>query len=475
MSYPLVIFGFMARTTNPFTCSACQASVPRWVGRCPDCGGWNTLVEAAATARRAGPGPTTSAARPIGQIPADAWQAQPTGVAEVDRVLGGGFVPGSVTLVGGEPGVGKSTLLLQVLARRAATHGRSLLVAAEESPQQVRLRAERLETVSPDLWLVAETDLGEVLAHIDEVAPTLVVVDSIQALADRAVHGAPGSVAQVRHCAQELARLAKERTITMVLVGHVTKDGSLAGPRVLEHLVDTVLSFGGDRHHALRLLRAVKHRFGSTAEVGLFEMGEGGLEGVADAGHLFLADRHPGVAGSVVVPTLDGHRPLLVELQSLVVAAAPGSAPRRSVQGVDGGRLALLLAVLDRRAGLRLAGHDVYAMAAGGARVNDPGADLALVLAIASSASGRPLPADLVACGEVGLGGEVRQVPQLGRRLAEAARLGFHAAIAPVSGPDPPPGMVALPVASVSDALAVAGVNPELRRRGASNTTADSR
>jgi DNA repair protein RadA/Sms len=267
---------------------------------------------------------------------------------------------------------------------------------------------------------------------------------------------APGSVAQVRACAHRLVRLAKEHNVTTVLVGHVTKEGGLAGPRVLEHAVDTVLSFGGERHHALRLLRAVKHRFGSTAELGLFEMTEGGLEAVADAGHLFVSDRRPGVAGSAVAATLDGRRPLLVEVQALVV---PSSAGRRSAQGVDSGRLNVLLAVLDRRAGLRTASLDVYAMAAGGARVHDPGADLPLALAVASSARGVPLAPDVVACGEVGLGGELRQVPQLGQRLAEAARLGFRVAVVPVSAPDPPPGITARRARSVADALALAGLD----------------
>ncbi|MGH9226378.1 MAG: DNA repair protein RadA [Acidimicrobiales bacterium] len=451
----------MPRATNPFTCTACEAGAPQWVGRCPACGGWNTLVEVVRSAA------ASAAPQPIGRIATDVTRPEPTGIGEVDRVLGGGLVPGSVTLVGGEPGVGKSTLLLQVLARLAASQ-RCLLVAAEESPQQVRLRAERLETVAPDLWLVAETDLAAVINDIDQIGPRIVVIDSIQAIADAAIATAAGSVTQVRHCAQQLARLSKERTITTVLVGHVTKDGTLAGPRVLEHLVDTVLSFTGDRHHSLRLLRAVKHRFGSTAEVGLFEMGEGGLEGLADAGHLFLADRQPGVAGSVVTPTLDGHRPLLVELQSLVARAPQGCPPRRSTQGVDASRLALLLAVIDRRAGLRLPSHDVYAMAAGGARVNDPGADLALALAIASSACGQPVAADLVACGEVGLGGELRQVPQLARRLAEAARLGFRTAIVPASCASPVPGLTILPATTLREALAAAGIE---RRRPATVAT----
>ena len=425
------------------------------MGRCPTCGEWNTLVEERAAPRPASPGAAAGVVpMPIGQAPATAVHPVPTGLAEVDRVLGGGLVPGSVTLLGGEPGVGKSTLLLQLLGRVAASGGRTLLVSAEESAHQVRLRAERLETISANSWLVAELDVAQIEAHVAEVQPSLLVVDSIQAVADADVPSEPGSVAQVRACAHRLTRLAKERNVTTVLVGHVTKDGSLAGPRALEHLVDTVLSFTGERHHALRLLRAVKHRFGPTTELGLFEMSEGGLEAVADAGHLFLSDRRIDVEGSVVAPVLDGRRPLLVEVQALVAPAPNGAPPRRAAQGVDTSRLHLLLAVLDRRARLRLASKDVYAMAVGGARIADPGADAALALAIASSALERPMAPDLVALGEIGLGGELRQVPQLGRRLEEAARLGFRTAIVPTSAPPAPEGMELRRAANLIEALA---------------------
>ena len=444
----------MSKSPNVHRCAECGAIASRWVGRCPTCGAWNTLVEQKPTSP--GPWATTNAPVPIGQVPADRLHPVPTGLREVDRVLGGGLAPGSVTLLGGEPGVGKSTLLLQLLGRVAAGGARTLLVSAEESAHQVRLRAERLETISAQSWLVAETDVAQIEAHIEQVGPDLVVVDSIQAVADPDVASEPGSVAQVRACAHRLVRLAKERTITTVLVGHVTKDGSLAGPRVLEHLVDTVLSFSGERHHALRLLRAVKHRFGPTTELGLFEMGEGGLEAVADAGHLFLSDRREGLCGSVVAPVLDGRRPLLVEVQALVAPAFPGAPPRRTAQGIDASKLHLLLAILDRRARLHTAMKDVYAMAVGGARVADPGADLALALAIASSAYECPVRADVVACGELGLGGELRQVPQLGRRLEEAARMGFRTAIVPPSAPPAPEGMETLRAATLEEALALA-------------------
>ncbi|HEX6569969.1 MAG TPA: DNA repair protein RadA, partial [Acidimicrobiales bacterium] len=327
-----------------------------------------------------------------------------------------------------------------------------LYVTAEESARQVALRAERLGVSAPALWLVAETSLPHILGHIEDLAPAVVVVDSIQTVHDPDLGSAPGSVGQVRGCAQRLVAEAKARGVSVVLVGHVTKEGGLAGPRVLEHLVDTVLSFEGDRHHALRMLRAVKHRFGSTHELGLFEMGEGGLVGVPDPSALFLADRQAGVPGSVVAPVLDGQRPLLVEVQALVVpSTAP--APRRTAQGVDGGRLAQVLAVLDRHAGLDLGRAEVHVAVAGGVRVLEPGADLAMALAVASSATGRPLPPDLVTCGEIGLGGELRQVHRTERRLAEAARLGFARAVVPRSAPDAPAGLRLDRVGSIAEAV----------------------
>ncbi|HEX6596005.1 MAG TPA: DNA repair protein RadA [Acidimicrobiales bacterium] len=459
----------MTRQHSSFACTECGTAAPRWAGRCAGCGAWNTLVEEKAppvsSASRTGP-----AARPmpLARAGGAGWAARPTGLAEVDRVLGGGLVPGSVTLLGGEPGVGKSTLLLQVLARLAGEGRRCLLVAAEESPQQVRLRAERLETIAEELWVVASTDVEEVVAAVEELRPEVLVVDSIQAVSDPATSGPPGSVAQVRAAATRLARLAKEGDVTTVLVGHVTKDGALAGPRALEHLVDTVLAFGGDRHHALRLLRAPKHRFGPTTELGLFEMTEGGLAAVADAGHLFLSDRREGLAGSVVVPTVDGRRPLLVELQALVTPGPPagsGIPPRRSSQGLDGGRMAMVLAILDKRAGVRLGPYDVYTVAVGGARVTDPGADLPLALVLASAAAGTPLPEHLVACAELGLGGELRQVPNLAHRLGEAARLGFRAAIVPPSAPDTPETMTAMRAATLSEAMLLAGLDPGRMQR----------
>ena len=394
---------------------------------------------------------------PITEITTDEWEAQPTGVSELDRVLGGGLVRGSVTLLGGEPGIGKSTLLMHLAAEFGASR-KVLYVSAEESRQQVRLRAERLDALRPRIWLSAEGVLPHILASVEEIDPDVLVVDSIQAVHDPELGSAPGSVGQVRACAHQLVQVAKARGMATILVGHVTKEGSLAGPRVLEHVVDTVLAFEGDRHHALRLLRAVKHRFGSTQELGLFEMGDAGLQGVPDPSGLFLADRRQGSPGSVVVPTMEGHRPLLVELQALV-AHSSLPAPRRSAQGLDGGRLAMLLAVLERRAGLgALASSDVYALAVGGVRVVEPGADLGIALAVASALVDQSLPAGLVACGEIGLAGELRQVGQTARRLAEAARLGFTHAVVPTSAPDPPAGMEVWRAPTLAEAINTLGL-----------------
>jgi DNA repair protein RadA/Sms len=451
----------MARVRTVHRCTECGSASARWQGRCPACGEWNTLVEEVDDPRRsasAGLAPPDQPV-PIGDVDTAEGAPRPTGIGELDRVLGGGLVPGSVTLLGGEPGIGKSTLLLQALGALAAAGARCLLVTAEESKQQVRLRAERLGLISTEaLWLVAETAMPNVLTAIDTVKPDYLVVDSIQTVADPELGSAPGSVAQVRECAHQLVQASKARGMATVLVGHVTKEGTLAGPRVLEHVVDTVLSFEGDRHHSLRMVRAAKHRFGSTGELGLFEMGEGGLTGVPDAGGLFLADRRPGVAGSVVVPTMEGQRPLLVEIQALV-AKSGLPMPRRSAQGLDGGRLALLLAVLERRVKLEgFAGADVYASAVGGVRVTEPGADLALGLALASALSGVPMPDQMVACGEVGLGGELRQVSHTARRLSEAARLGFTRAIVPTSAPEPPTGIDIVRAGTLADAVMAVGL-----------------
>ncbi|MDQ1520973.1 MAG: hypothetical protein QOI55_2046 [Actinomycetota bacterium] len=429
----------MTRTRVRYRCEACGASSPKWLGRCPECGDWGSLSEAEVPVDTAGvtAAPTTHV-MPLVEIGAMGTVYRPTSVGELDRVLGGGVVPGSVTLIGGEPGIGKSTLVLQALAGMASRGAHCLLVSGEESPEQVRARAQRLGALAPSLLVVAETSLPSVLAHADMVVPDVLAIDSVQTLSDPDTTGAPGSVTQVRDCAQRVVRYAKEHNIATLLVGHVTKDGALAGPRALEHIVDTVLSFEGDRHHALRMLRATKHRFGPTDELGVLEMAERGLCGVPDASALFLADRRPGACGSVIAPVMDGNRPMLVELQALVAETNPAM-PRRVAHALDSSRVAMLTAVLQKRGGCTaLAGADVYASVAGGARVAEPGADLAIALAIATSAYEAVVPANTVVLGELGLGGEVRQVGHAPRRLAEAARVGFTRAIVPTSTPDVP-------------------------------------
>jgi DNA repair protein RadA/Sms len=375
-----------------------------------------------------------------------------TGICELDRVLSGGLVPGSVTLLGGEPGIGKSTLLLQALGSMAARGRRVMLVSGEESPRQVRLRAERLGALLRDLWLLSETSMPRIQAAIEEVEPEAVVVDSVQSIFDPDIGSVPGSAAQVRECACRLVRIAKARSVATAMVGHLTKDGSLAGPMLLEHVVDSVLSFEGDRHHAVRLLRALKHRFGPTGELGLFEMCERGLKAVPDPSRMLLGDRRRGLPGSSVVPLLEGRRALLVEIQALVTRSRAPS-PGRSTKGLDSGRLALVLAVLERRVGLALSALDVFASAVGGVKVAEPAADLALALALVSASSGVAIGHDLVACGELGLGGEVRQVANTPRRLAEAARVGFRRAVVPASVPEAPPGMEVTRVATFREAM----------------------
>lgn len=450
----------MAKLRLVYRCTECAGSHPKWSGRCITCGAWNSLVEdvegpdeplvsLAAGMSLVAPGE----AKPITEVDGSIGQPQPTTIPELDRVLGGGIVPGSVTLLGGEPGIGKSTLLMQLLA---AWPARTLYVTAEESAQQVRLRAERLGALNENVWLLPEMNLHNIFKAIASVQPNLIVIDSIQTIADPELSSPPGSVVQVRGCAHRLVQEAKRSNIPVVLVGHVTKEGGLAGPRVLEHVVDTVLSFEGERHNALRLLRASKHRFGPTSELGLFEMTDAGMVGVPDASQLFLADRRTGVPGSVVVPTIEGQRPLLVELQALTNSVSGGAPPRRSAQGVDSGRLALLLAVLERRARISLASHEVYASVVGGVKLAEPGADLGLCLALVSAVVNKPLPADLVVIGEVGLAGEVRQVAQVGRRLAEAARLGFTRAIVPASASAKVDGIRVEGAATLTEALALA-------------------
>jgi DNA repair protein RadA/Sms len=424
----------LVKPTSRFVCQECGAVFPKWAGRCETCDAWNSIVEEPIAAR---PGPAGKA--PTGRRIAFvglAGSAEPaprtaTGIAELDRVLGGGLVPASVVLVGGDPGIGKSTLLLQAAARLAVAGRRVLYVSGEESIEQVRLRARRLGVEHAPLELAAAVNLRDVTASLAQAKDAgLVVIDSIQTMWLDAIDSAPGTVSQVRACSFELIRQAKSEGFALALVGHVTKDGALAGPRVLEHMVDAVLYFEGDRGHQFRILRAVKNRYGATDEIGVFEMTDRGLAEVANPSALFLAERRGNIAGSAVFAGLEGTRPVLVEIQALL-APNPGGSPRRSVIGWDGGRLAMLLAVLETRAGLRLNATDVYLNVAGGLRVTEPAADLAVAAAIASAAFEQPTSAGMVYFGEVGLSGEVRQVAQAEARLKEAAKLGFDAAALP--------------------------------------------
>ncbi|MDR7421144.1 MAG: DNA repair protein RadA [Armatimonadota bacterium] len=448
----------MERTRTRYVCQACGHESTKWMGRCPSCGEWNTLVEEPQTppgraARRAAPAEPVS----VADVATPPERRIATGIGELDRVLGGGVVVGSAVLVGGDPGIGKSTLLLQLADRLARADGRVLYVSAEESVRQTKLRAERLGAAAPGLLLLAENDLDAIVETATRVRPALLVVDSIQTVYRRDVASAPGSVAQVRECAGVLVRLAKEEAIAVFIVGHVTKEGVLAGPRVMEHLVDTVLAFEGDRHHAYRILRGSKNRFGSTNEIGVFEMGTAGLVEVPNPSAAFLAERPASAPGSAVVCAIEGTRPLLVEVQALVSPTHFGM-PRRTAAGVDYNRLLLLLAVLERRAGLQFASQDAYVSVAGGITVEEPAADLGVAVALASSLRNRPIDPHTVIIGEIGLAGEVRAVPQLGKRLAEAARLGFARAVVPRGdGDGTPAGMERIVVTQLGEALRLLG------------------
>lgn len=425
----------VARSTTQYVCQSCGAVYPKWAGRCDACGEWNSMVEEA----RADVGPKAVTAGKGGrkinfvslQGESKAPPRWPTGIAELDRVCGGGLVPGSALLVGGDPGIGKSTLLLQATAALAGTGLSVAYISGEEAVDQVRLRAARLGLDSAKVALASATNVRDILASLEEPnGPQIVVIDSIQTMYLDSLDSAPGSVAQVRACSHELIRLAKKRGFSLFLVGHVTKEGSLAGPRVMEHMVDTVLYFEGERGHQFRILRAVKNRFGATDEIGVFEMTDGGLSEVLNPSALFLAERRGNVSGSCVMAGLEGTRPVLVEIQALVASSGLGT-PRRAVVGWDSGRLSMVLAVLEARCGLALGGNDVYLNVAGGLRISEPAADLAVAAALVSSACGTPVPADLVVFGEIGLSGEVRAVAQAETRLKEAAKLGFSDALIP--------------------------------------------
>ncbi|RSN03031.1 DNA repair protein RadA [Nonomuraea sp. WAC 01424] len=423
----------MAKTAQKpgYRCAECGWRTSKWVGRCGECQAWGTVDEEGA---RAGVsvvqgGATTGPALPIGQVKAEIAAARTTGVSELDRVLGGGLVPGAVVLLAGEPGIGKSTLLLEAAAR-IAERTTVLYVTGEESAAQVRLRADRIGAIQDNLYLAAETELSALITHVDKVEPGLLVVDSVQTVGSAQATGVPGGVTQVREVAANLVRMAKERNLATVLVGHVTKDGSIAGPRTLEHLVDVVLNFEGDRHSRLRMVRAIKNRFGPTDEVGCFDLHERGIEGITDPSGLFVSRRSEPVAGTCVTVTVEGTRPLPAEVQALV-ARTEAQQPRRTSSGLDTYRVQMILAVLERRLNARLGGCDVFTATVGGIKLADPAVDLAVMLAVASAAGDKPLPPGLVALGEVGLAGELRPVKDVRRRLTEASRLGFKRALVP--------------------------------------------
>ncbi|MDT0269565.1 DNA repair protein RadA [Streptomyces sp. DSM 44915] len=449
----------MARKTDrpAYRCSECGWSTVKWLGRCPECHAWGTVEEVggAPAVRTLPASRVASPALPIGQVDGAAVTARSTGVPELDRVLGGGLVPGAVVLLAGEPGVGKSTLLLDVAAKAASESRPTLYITGEESAGQVRMRADRIGALADHLYLAAETDLSSVLGQLDTVKPALLVLDSVQTVASGEIDGAPGGMAQVREVAGALIRASKERGMSTVLVGHVTKDGAIAGPRLLEHLVDVVLHFEGDRHARLRLVRGVKNRYGATDEVGCFELHDEGITSLADPSGLFLTRRDEPVPGTCLTVTLEGRRPLVAEVQSLTVDSQIPS-PRRTTSGLENSRVSMMLAVLEQRGQIAALGkNDIYTATVGGVRLSEPAADLAVALALASAASATPLPKNLVAIGEVGLAGEVRRVTGVQRRLAEASRLGFGHALVPVDSGDVPAGMRVLEVANIGEALGV--------------------
>ncbi|MFQ5677128.1 MAG: DNA repair protein RadA, partial [bacterium] len=424
------------KAKNPktqYTCQACGAVSPRWLGRCNECNSWNSFVEETVkrSAKRKHDGPKANGT-PISLSKIDLGQEERISVPaqEFNRVLGGGIVPGSVILIGGDPGIGKSTLMLQEAAKLVNKDFPALYVTGEESARQTKLRARRLGVDSDFLYILAETDLNSVSHIIEQIAPGLVIVDSIQTMFQPLYESSPGSISQVRECALELSNIAKKKGIPIFLIGHVTKEGYLAGPKVLEHMVDVVLSFEGDRNHFYRILRSVKNRFGSTREIAVFEMTESGLQQVSNPSALFLAQRRKNTPGSSVICTIEGTRPILVEIQALVTPSSYGL-PQRTSTGIDPKRLSLLLAVLEKRVGLGLGSFDVFVNAAGGVRIDEPSADLGILMSIASSFKDQVIDPETVVIGEVGLGGEIRAVPRVDKRLDESAKLGFKKALIP--------------------------------------------
>lgn len=452
----------MAAKKDAYHCTECGWTSVRWVGRCGECQTWGSVVERGAPKLASVTSYVPlSKAVPISEVSAEAAERTKTGIGELDRVLGGGLVPGAVVLLAGEPGVGKSTLLLEVAAQWARGGRRTLYVTGEESAAQVRLRASRTGALAEELFLAAENDLGTVLGHIEDVTPSLLVVDSVQTIGTAEADGTPGGVTQVREVTGALVRVAKQRGMAVVIVGHVTKDGSIAGPRTMEHLVDVVLSFEGDRHLGFRMVRAAKNRYGPSDEVGCFEMGERGIIEVPDPSGLFMTKTEEPVPGTCGTVTMQGRRPLLAEVQALVAPVPSDAPPRRVTHGVDGGRVAMILAVLQRKARIGLHKRDVYVSTVGGAKITDPSADLAIAVAVASAAADRNFPSRVLAFGEVGLAGDLRRVPSLERRVAEAARLGFELVIVPTNSRDqsvPLPKLGTLKVveaATLAEALGV--------------------
>ncbi len=451
----------MAKAKTIYVCQACGGSTPRWQGQCPACQAWNTLEESlsestSSNARFQGLAQAVPRQK-LSAIKAEDMPRLPTGVDEFDRVLGGGLVPGGVVLIGGDPGIGKSTLLLQALAEMSAAGVSVLYSSGEESAAQIALRAKRIALTAPQLEVLAEIQLEKLLTTIDAARPQVVVVDSIQTVYSDALTSAPGSVAQVRECAAQLTRYAKSSGICMLMVGHVTKDGHLAGPRVLEHIVDTVLYFEGDTHSSFRLVRSIKNRFGAVNELGVFAMTEKGLKGVSNPSAIFLSQHAEMVPGACVLVTQEGSRPLLVEIQALVDTAHIPN-PRRLAVGLEQHRLAMLLAVLHRHAGIACFDQDVFLNAVGGVKISEPAADLAVLLAIQSSIRNRALPKELIVFGEVGLAGEIRPCPRGQERLKEAAKLGFSIAIIPKANlpKNKIPGLRVIPVERIDEAISAA-------------------
>jgi DNA repair protein RadA/Sms len=451
----------MPKTTITFVCRECGGESIRWAGQCPHCRAWNTLEEFTvrpAAARHTGTARTGEQARPvpITEVEEDDEPRIRLAWDEINRVLGGGFVKGSLVLVGGEPGVGKSTLLMHAALQVSAQHGTVLYASAEESARQVRMRASRLGALRPELLMLAENDVDAVIAAIEQARPALAVVDSIQTVYDAGVDSAPGSVTQVREAAGRLMRTAKDTGVTIVLVGHVTKEGAIAGPRVLEHMVDTVLYLEGERRLDFRILRATKNRFGATDEIGIFAMGDAGLREVEDPSAVLLAEMSRSATGTAVVPVLEGTRPLLVEIQSLL-SSNEGSMLRRTANGIDLNRVHMILAVVEKRGNIKLSQKDVFVNVAGGIRVTETAADLGLALTIAGNERNAPLPDGTIVIGELGLAGEVRRVAQMERRLSEAARRGFTRAIIPRGAGDGVAGFLrTIEVRDLAEAIAFA-------------------